>query len=220
MLLSGRGRLVDAAAGDAPMIVTSPSVMLAVVFRWDSRDALARAVSQVPREFSIVAPADAEEALAALLPRRGREGATLFHMPPETGKALDCPAVARLLRPDEYQQLENLPPILRGELREACTYSPIASAFADDRPVSFCYSGWETERHWDISIDTLDGYRRRGLGAAASACLIRHFAEAGKTAVWGSVDSNAESIALARKLGFTPVDRLLVVYPDDAHEHN
>ncbi len=43
-------------------------------------------------------------------------------------------------------------------------YSPIAAAFADERPVSFCYSGWETETHWDVSIDTLDGYRRRGLG--------------------------------------------------------
>ena len=83
--------------------------------------------------------------------------------------------------------------------------------------MSFCYSGWETESHWDVSIDTLEAYRRRGLGAAACVCLIRHFARLGKTAVWGSLESNPASIALAHKLGFTPVDRLVVAYPDNAH---
>ena len=88
---------------------------------------------------------------------------------------------------------------------------------ADDRPVSFCYSGWETESHWDVSIDTLEGHRRRGLGTAACVCLIRHFAARGKTAVWGALDSNPASTALAEKLGFTPIDHLLVAYPDHGH---
>ena len=217
MLLSGRGRLVESLSSDPPTLMAAPSVLLAVVVRWDDPDALARALAQVPREFSIVGPAEAESSLAAIVPRRTREPATLFHLPPDVALGLSCDSRARLLRPDEYQELDNLPPILRGELRDACQYSPIASAFSGDRPVSFCYSGWETETHWDVSIDTLEGYRRRGLAMAACTCLFHHFAKSGKTAVWGSVESNPESANLARKLGFTPVDRLMVVYPDDAH---
>ena len=217
MLLSGRGHVVESQAPDAPSIMSAPSVLLAVVVRWDDPEALARALARVPGEFSIVGPAEAEPALAAILPTRPREPATLFHLPPADALRLPPNPRGRLLRLDEYKWLDNLPPILRGELRDACRYSPIASAFADERPVSFCYSGWETETHWDVSIDTLESYRRRGLGMAACTCLLHHFAQRGKTAVWGSVESNLESACLARKLGFTEVDRLMVAYPDDAH---
>jgi RimJ/RimL family protein N-acetyltransferase len=124
---------------------------------------------------------------------------------------------ARMLDTGEFAQFDNLPPILRGELHEACRYSPIASAFDGDRPVSFCYAAWETEWHWDVSIDTLETHRRRGFGAAACRCLIRYFASRGKTAVWGSLQSNPASASLAYKLGFTPVDRLVVAYPDRGH---
>jgi hypothetical protein len=217
MLLTGRGSIVETGLLDPPAVVASASTMLAVVLRWDHPDTLARALRDVPREFSIVGPAEALHAVRRVLPRRANEEATLFHLPAQNAARLAASATSRLLRADEYGQLDNLPPILRGELRDACHHSPIAIAEADARPVSFCYSGWETEKHWDVSIDTLDSYRHRGHGAAACTCLIHHFAALGKTAVWGSVDSNAASTALARKLGFTAVDRLMVFYPDDGH---
>ena len=217
MLLSGRGGPVESATPGVPTLLSAPSVLLAVVVRWDDPDALARAIARVPREFSIVGPAEAEATVAAIVPKRSREPAILFHLPPAEALRLPVDPRARLLRPDEYRHLDNLPPILRGELRDACRYSPIACAFAEEEPVSFCYSGWETETHWDVSIDTLEAHRRQGLGTAACGCLLRHFGELGKTAVWGSVASNEESAALAGKLGFTPVDRLMVIYPDDAH---
>ena len=217
MLLSGRGHIVETGLSDPPTVIAAPSVLLAVVLRWDQPEPLTRALRVVPREFSIVGPVEAEAAVSSVLPHRSRERATLFHLPAAAARGLAPAPEARLLRPEEYGQLDNLPPILRGELRDACTYSPIATAFADDRPVAFSYSGWETERHWDVSIDTLDSHRRRGYGAAASTCLIQHFAARDKTAVWGSVDSNPASAALAHKLGFTAVDHLMVLYPDDGH---
>ncbi len=217
MLLTGRGTIVETGLLDPPTVVASAATMLAVVLRWDQPDTLARALRNVPREFSIVGPAEALQAVSRALPRRANEEATLFHLPAEDAAHLSGSATARLLRTEGYRALDNLPPILRGELRDACHHSPIAIAEADARPVSFCYSGWETEKHWDVSIDTLDSYRLRGHGAAACTCLIQHFAALGKTAVWGSVDSNPASTALARKLGFVPVDRLMVFYPDDGH---
>lgn len=218
MLRSGRGSIVDRPAFDPPTVIASPSVLLAVVVDWEHTEALRRALRRVPREFAIVCPAEAEPVVAPVAPERSREQATLFHMSPADAATLPkCAAEARMLRKDEYRHLQNLPPMLRGELRDACSYSPIASAFADDRPVAFCYSGWESETHWDVSIDTLEGYRRQGFATAASSCLIRHYAAAGKTAVWGAADSNEASAALARKLGFKEVDRLLVMYPDDGH---
>ena len=176
------------------------------------------AEAMLRQRYDFVAPEEAESVVATALPRRERESATLFHLRPEDAKRLaHVHTEARLLARSEYPLLDNLPPVLRGELRDACRYSPIASVFLDGRPVSFCYSGWETESHWDLSIDTLEAFRRRGFGLAACVCLIKHFARLGKTAVWGSLESNPESTALACKLGFTPVDRLLVAYPDRAH---
>lgn len=217
MLLSGRGHIVGPAAGDPPVMVSSPAVLLAVVIRWDDAAALQRALALVPREFSLVAPLDAEDTLVRLTGARRREYATLFQLPPADAARLAPIEGARLLREDEYRWLDYLPPLLRGELRDACAYSPIAATFVDDRPVAFCYCGWETDSYWDVSIDTLDGYRRRGLASAAAVCLLRLMAARGKTAVWGSVDSNAASAGLARKLGLAEVDRLLVVYPDNGH---
>ena len=99
-----------------------------------------------------------------VLPRRANEEATLFHLPAEEAACLAGSDCARLLRADQDRHLDNLPPILRGELRDACHHSPIVIAQADERPVSFCYSGWETEKHWDVSIDTLET-----IGCAVSA---------------------------------------------------
>ena len=218
MLLSGRGHIVRGATNDPPAIVACPAVKLAVVMGWDDEGVLQRAFAQVPREFSIVAPQEAAEALQRLGRTRSREGATVFQLPASAANRLPAAAAdGRLLRPDEYHYLENLPPILRGELRDASGYSPIAATFVDGRPVAFCYAGWETDGHWDVSIDTLDGYRRRGLASAAATCLMQHMAARGKTAVWGSVDSNVASTRLARKLGLAEVDRLTVLYPDSGH---
>ncbi len=37
-----------------------------------------------------------------------------------------------------------------------------------------------------------------------------------KRPVWGALESNAASLALAKKLGFRPVDKLFVMHPPGA----
>jgi hypothetical protein len=79
---------------------------------------------------------------------------------------------------------------------------PMAAAWADGRPVSFCYPVWQTETLWDVSIETLEPYRRLGLGARAARTLIRHMRMTGRAPVWGALETNSASRALAARLGF------------------
>jgi hypothetical protein len=95
-----------------------------------------------------------------------------------------------------------------GALEPAPRPLPVAAAWADGIPVSFCYPVVQTETFWDISIDTLEAYRGRGLAARAVRAMIRHMRRAGKAPVWGALDTNASSLTVARKLGFVEVGRL------------
>ena len=104
-----------------------------------------------------------------------------------------------------------MPDPLRNELAiESRAGTPITAALLEARPVAFCYAGAITETLWDVSIETLEPYRRRGFAAQCAAYLIRRLAKVGKRPVWGATASNAPSARLAAKLGFTPVDSLMV----------
>jgi hypothetical protein len=117
-----------------------------------------------------------------------------------------------LLRPAD--SLEHLPPELRDEIQDARARTAVVVALAEPPdgpvPVAFCYAGSETETLWDVSMDTLEPYRRRGFAQAAFLHLAALLAEKGKSPVWGAVDSNVASLRLAARLGFLPVDRLTV----------
>ena len=90
---------------------------------------------------------------------------------------------------------------------------PVAFVLGDGRAAAFCYPVLQTERHWDVSVDTLEGYRGRGLAGRAARAMIRYMRTRGKSPVWGALESNAASLALARRLGFIEAGRLLVFAP-------
>ena len=87
---------------------------------------------------------------------------------------------------------------------------PMAGVWADGRPVSFCYPVWQTESWWDVAIETLEGYRRKGFAGRAAQTLIRHMRRTGRAPVWGALDTNAGSRALAGRLGFREAARIAV----------
>jgi GNAT superfamily N-acetyltransferase len=122
------------------------------------------------------------------------------------------------LNPATLGQLP-IPADLLGELRSGSQYSRIAATFVGGQPVSFCYAGACTESLWDISIDTLPEHRRRGYAALCVAYMIRHLHTEGKQPVWASVDKNPASWRLARKLGFEPVDELVLFEPVPNTQH-
>ena len=115
--------------------------------------------------------------------------------------------LVRLLRMDDG--LEHLPPGLRHEITHARMRGPVAAAFVKGLAASLCYPCWQTERLWDVSIDTLDEHRGQSLGVAAVRFMIDHMRRGGRAPVWGALESNRASLRLAAKLGFVPVDRIV-----------
>jgi GNAT superfamily N-acetyltransferase len=135
------------------------------------------------------------------------------HLLGESERLPEAPegAVRFLSGPEE---IGRLPPGLRAELERALRGgTPVAAAFVGGAPVSFCYAGWETEGLWDVSIDTLDRYRRRGYAAWCAAYAIRHMRILGKQPAWHALESNTASMELAARLGFVPVDRFFLFEP-------
>lgn len=57
-------------------------------------------------------------------------------------------------------------------------------------------------RAWDERIETLERYRDLGLGGRAARSLIPHMQLTGRVRVWGPLESNIGSRALAARPGF------------------
>jgi hypothetical protein len=133
-----------------------------------------------------------------------RDAPSLNHVPAalrrELALALRGRPTARFV-PGELPQ-RDLPPPLEPV--------SIAASWAGNLPVAFCYPALRTERWWDISIETLEEYRRQGHASRAVRAMTRHMWESGRSPVWGATIGNVGSLALARRLGFREVGRLSV----------
>jgi GNAT superfamily N-acetyltransferase len=157
----------------------------------------------------VIAPPEASAWLQELLPGWQRER-ILVHTLSDAQHLPAIPAGAvRFLDPGVLSRLA-LPDYLREELVSGAQWSPTAAAFIDEQPVSFCYSGAETEAYWDVAIDTLPEHRRRGYAVQCAAFMIEHMRAQGKQPVWQAVEGNPASWKLAQKLGFAAVDELVL----------
>jgi GNAT superfamily N-acetyltransferase len=118
--------------------------------------------------------------------------------------ALDLAATSSDLPEDLRSFLENV--VGREEARAA-------AALAEGCPASFCVASDQTEGLWDISIDTLERYRRQGYAARCVSYMIDEMRRRGKEPVWAAEETNPPSMRLAAKLGFFPVDGLVLFRP-------
>jgi hypothetical protein len=207
LLLSGRCEVL--AEGDGALVCARETPLVCVVGR-PGPGAFARVMAGAgDHEFLVpvedrafvekaLVQWDAEEAAVHVLP----EGAPL---PPRVaGIEVGC------LAPGDQDALPTVPEDLSHELRTALGYGPVVVAFAGDEPAAFAYAPWETEGWFDLSVDTLEPFRRRGLAEAAARELMTLQGAAGRRPVWGAVASNLASLRLAEKLGFREVDRLVM----------
>lgn len=162
-------------------------------------------------EWHLLTPAESVGVVAEALPGWRQRGVTLHRfwreLPAEP--ATPPPGVEVRLAPwgtaAEKLELAHLPDALRDELSlEYVATRPMAAAFVDGRPVAFCYAPFVTEGLWDVAVDTLEPYRRRGLAAACFELLAWHLGREGRRPVWGALDDNLASMRLALRLGFRP----------------
>jgi GNAT superfamily N-acetyltransferase len=208
MLLSGGSILGDGSSDPPAFVVLHATTGQTAVVGHPSHDTIQAAAQQAPEIIAL--PENADWTTAALPDWIG-EPATI-HVLGQSPRFPEVPpgSVRRLAR-DELSAVLGLPADLREELLvEAQAGTSITAAFADERPVAFCYAGSVTERWWDLSIDTVEPYRRRGYAARCAAYCIAEMARAGKQPVWGALVSNHASASLAAKLGFEPVDTIFV----------
>jgi len=123
---------------------------------------------------------------------------------------LDAGVSIRLLTRDD--PLDHLPPGLRHEMSHARVLTATAAAVVDGVAASFCYACFTTESLWDVSIDTLEEYRGRGLAAHTVRFMIDRMREQRLEPTWGALESNGASLGLAARLGFAPVVDTNIVF--------
>lgn len=216
ILVSEDGELLGF-EGERPtgFVVREPVTDLVCVVGRPPPDAIAEAVSRGGHRGDVLtSPEDLEHALGALpgwTPVRA-----VLHLLGDAPRLPDVPeGSVRLLSPADLAAMSGVPDDLVSELRTASRWSPIAAAWVGERPASFCYVASETERLWDVSIDTLEGHRRHGHAGRCVAYMVEYMRKVGKEPVWGAEVTNPASLGLAARLGFVPVDELYVIHPPE-----
>jgi RimJ/RimL family protein N-acetyltransferase len=208
--------LVEADMPEPALVVLDTATGLVVVIGEPPdlaiREAAHCSAENFPRWATVIAPHDQKPRLQTILPEWDASRAML-HCLPDFAMLPSVPRDrVRLIDAHELSDAE-IPETLRDELLIGVSRSPVAATFVDERPVAFCYASGITESLWDISIDTLAEFRRQGYAGWAAAFMIEHMRAREKSAVWGAVEDNVASMALARKLGFVPCDELVLLEP-------
>jgi RimJ/RimL family protein N-acetyltransferase len=225
MLLSGRARvLADPARVETGVVVVVPDSALASIVGRPDPVLIARTVAALPGDVNVLAQMEDADHVAWALPGWRRSRALIHVLPGIASWEHEHEPNTRVFTAQSAPQFDHVPEAMRRELVDALrgrTVSrfvpgalphadrtarhvtiPMAAVWADGRPVSFCYPVWQTETLWDVSIETLESYRRRGFAARAARTMIRSMRRGGRAPVWGALDSNMASRTLAAKLGF------------------
>lgn len=209
LLLSGTAVLRRSAGRDSAVVLDPELPAGFLVGRADPE--LLRAVTDTaPEDFELVVQEDAIAAAQAALPEWSVAPATVFS--PTVPRAADAaaPPDVVICAPPTDDWLARVP-----QDDEVRFYAALAEAIAlrvvDGDVVAVCAAGDVTETLWDVGIDTVEGFRRQGHGAAAFRALAAHMAAAGQQPVWCAEDANVASMAMAGRLGFEPVGRIAIL---------
>ena len=207
MLLSGRGQLLDVASSTPPsFVVVHPDKALGAVIGGPSRASIAE-LGRAATE--ILAEPEHVDWVASALPGWSSHESRVY----KQGEARRL-ATGGQVRQATHRELLTLPDIpkeFREELlSESDTGTPVFVAFAGDRPASFCYPAAVTETWWQIAVATLEPYRRQGFAQQSIVWAMASMRNSGRQPVWGAARSSPASARLAERLGFVPVDTLVV----------
>jgi hypothetical protein len=216
LLLSGRCDIWAEADPERGFVARSWDYPFASLFGDPSPEFIAEAAtaglaaSNLPHfggHWQLLATHQNHSLVESALPGWKRTGIAL-HRPgkPAEKPDPDSSTEIRLLPSGHHEtglRLDHVPEASRYELTlEWVSRRPIAVAITGGLPVAFCYAAFTTERLWDVSVETLEPYRRRGLAGACFLALAAHMKKSNRTPAWGAMLDNPASLGLAAKLGY------------------
>lgn len=213
MLLSGHAEILGRGASDDAFVVrvVHGAQSVVSVVGTPHPEAIGKAVAGCTPYTPVIAQTGNADHVGRALPAWTRERAILHVLSPEVAVSSGpCAYPVRLLAAEHLARLGHLPRGLRHEIVHAWDLAPIAAVFVGDVPMAFCYPCWRTESWWDVSIDTHEPHRRRGLARAAFHSMYEHMRVERRRPVWGATESNRASLALAARIGFVPVGEIVV----------
>jgi RimJ/RimL family protein N-acetyltransferase len=237
MLLTGRAVVSFLEPADHEhdgFVVELPSRALLSVVGQPSPELIASRAHALAGDVNVLCTLGAATTAAAALPGWVTHGVRLHALPGVMPWESQPEVDVRVFTWSDAPSLRHLPDTLAAEIQDALDgypsaryvpgvlppfasedrsphSVPVAAAWADGQPVAFCYPVLQTERWWDVSVDTLPDYRGRGLAGRAARTMIRYMRGKRKAPVWGALETNAASLSVARQLGFAEVGRLVVV---------
>ena len=207
LLLSGRARVRLGVAATAALVVDPATAVL--VGRPDT-ELLRETLAASPPGLVLLVQEDALVAVRAALPRWSVRPFVLHTLPqpylPGTGSA---PGVI-VSDPLDPAVLAGLP----DDVRADSVGAPAAAVrVVDGVPVAVCAVSDLTETLWDVGVDTVEGSRRQGHATATFLALAAAMATHGRQPVWAAYEDYTPSLALAARLGFRPVARMVELVP-------
>ena len=171
--------------------------------------AILQAIQWYPEAETLITSPALQDQLAAILEGWDCHPAVVHILEmscPLPAPAYDC----RWLHPEEIQNMQNASDEIRNDLWVASFKSRIVTLLADGQPAAFCFASSYTDSWWNVSVVTLERYRRKGFGTACVAWMTARWAKRNMQPVWVAEKSNVASMAMATHLGFKPVDEIVV----------
>lgn len=122
----------------------------------------------------------------------------------DTLHALPCPYRAELLTPKDFKELY-LPQWSNALCEKRKELDMIGiGAYDGKKLVGFAGASADCEEMWQIGIDVLPEYRKKGIAAALTSRLALEILERGKVPFYCAAWSNIPSVRNAIKSGFRP----------------
>lgn len=136
----------------------------------------------------------------------------------ERFRVLDCPYPTCVLHPEDFRELY-LPQwsnALCSDRRELDVLG--VGAYDGENLIGLAACSADCETMWQIGIDVLPEYRRRGIASALTTQLAQEIFRAGKIPFYCAAWSNLPSVGNAMKSGFRPAWVELTAKPEDFTE--
>jgi GNAT superfamily N-acetyltransferase len=114
-------------------------------------------------------------------------------------------------QPLSPQLWRSVPAPLASVLADAMERGQVFCVEEEGRAVSFARTAFRSELWFDVVVDTLEPFRRRGFGRAAAQALMEREGSKGRAPVVAAPAADAAALALVRSLGLVDSGAPLVL---------